>query len=422
MASRKKPVDPEAKKPIPPPALEGLERASDAEIRPVPWLMRGAVPDRCYTLIQGRKGTGKSTLVSAVVASMTGGPPVPGWVGPTTGRVVWCGEERMWGEVVVPRLAAAGSNVGLVHRLSETRPDGRKGRYSLPDDLDALRDLLTRAQVRLLVLDPISRLVSPGLDLGQPQQGRLFADCLNDLAWECSLSVLATQHIKKGNIGDPLDAGYGSGELVNCARSVLRADHHPHEDGIRVLAVVAGNISQPMPTQAFTIVDAGREQARVRWHGEVDLDADTIAEGRGNEAERDEWHDADRMLALMIGEGWVRVDTIQEASLRAGITPRMLRRAKARLGIPSRQKMVGADHYWEWGHPANGWPPGLLLPEGSTPPSRTHGAPGENGAPEPPEKPAKKARRPRRPRASATPLAPPPEAPSEETTHDPTTD
>lgn len=408
--------------PSPPPLTDGVESAADAVQRPVDWLWRGAIPAYCYTLVQGRKGTGKSTIAAAIAASMTGGPVVPGWVGPRGGGVIWYGEERAWESVVVPRLALAGAALPWVRRLNERQMNGVSGRLTLPRDLDTMREIIQATQTALLIVDPISSLASPGIDLNNPQQARLFCQSLSDLCWDTQCSCVATQHIKKGNAGDPVDAGYGSAELANISRSVLRADHHPHMEGQLVLAHVAGNAGSPMPTQSLRLIPASEDLYRIEWLGVSDIDADTIAEGRGSEAERDEWHDADLLLAAVIGTAWVRVGEVMHRAESAGITPRMLRRAKARLRLPSRQRMSGADHYWEWGPPASGWPSGMEYASEPATPAHTRGRVGSNGATDPAKKPTKKGKRPTRPRVRTRPPSDPPPTQAEEVSNGTTTD
>jgi len=419
MTRRKRTEADTAALPAPPPLSEGVESAADAVQRPVDWLWRGAIPAYCYTLIQGRKGTGKSTILAAVVASATGGPVVPDWVGPRDAGVVWYGEERQWESVVVPRLALAGAALPWVRRLAEQRINGVAGRLTLPRDLDTIREIFQATRTELLIVDPISSLASPGIDLNNPQQARLFCQSLSDLCWESKCSCVATQHIKKGNAGDPVDAGYGSAEIANISRSVLRADHHPHLEGQLVLAHVAGNAGTPMPTQSLRLIPASEDLYRIEWLGASDIDADTIAEGRGNEAERDEWHDADALLAAVIGSMWVRVGEIMHRAESAGITPRMLRRAKARLRLPSRQRMSGADHFWEWGPPALGWPLGMEVAGGPETHAHTRERLGVNGVSDPPKNPTKKGTRPTRPRVRTRPPSDPLPPQSEEVSHEP---
>lgn len=386
------------------------------------WLLPGLLPRDVITILEGRKATGKSSVAAAIVASMTGGPVIPGWTGPRVGRVIWCASEDDWASVVVPRLAAAGADLSRVASLFIRRSDMSERRMILPDDLEQLREFSAGVGAELLVLDPYISLCSPALDCRVEQQARLYLDPLTLLAAELRCSVLLTRHLRKGNSGDAREAGLGSVAVANAARAVLRCDEHPHEQERWILSSVACNHGRSAASQVYRLLDTVSGYPRIDWCGAIDLDAAAIAEGRGTEADRDEWHDADLVLAGVIGDGWVRVSEVQQRAEQAGITPRMLRRAKARLGIPSRQRLVGHDHYWEWGPPRRGWPFGIVLAEGAGGGTHAPGRLGQEAPPTPAPNERKKGTRPRRPRAPAPPPPDPSHTPSEDTNHDATTD
>ena len=336
--------------------IEGLERAADATEGRQDWLVPGAIPTNCLVLIEGRKSTGKSSIAAAIAASLTGGPMVPGFRSCDRGAVVWCAAEEDWTTQVVPRLRDAGADLSAIFRPSKLLPDGKKRTLHLPEHLDDFRDLLTRIGAKLLVLDPFISMMSPTLDVRNEQQARLYLEPLADMCWEIGCTAILTRHLRKGTHGDAREQGLGSVAVANTCRSVLRCDEHPHEPGRSVLSVVAVNCAERMQSQAFSFFRFGDGQHKLAWHGSVSLDADAVAEGRGSEAERDEWHDADSVLFTMIGEDWTRCTEIAKAAEAAGVSLRTLRRAKARLHVPSRQKQVGREHFWEWGKPPDGWP------------------------------------------------------------------
>lgn len=410
--------NPDAHNPSPstlsPPQIDGLMWACETPPAAAEWLLPGMIPRDAVTILEGRKAVGKSSVAAAIAASITGGPAIPGWSGPRMGRVVWCASEDNWASMVIPRLIAAGANLHRVARPRDIMPDGKRRRLILPDDIGQLRDDLAAAGAELLVLDPFVSLCSPGLDVRIEQQARLYLEPLVDMAWEIRCSVLMTRHLRKGVGGDAREAGLGNVAIANVARSIIRCDEHPHEQERWIASVVACNHGRPGTSQVYRLLDTANGCPRVDWCGAIDLDAQAIAEGRGTEADRDEWHDADQVLAAVIGDQWVRVGEVQHRAEQAGITPRMLRRAKARLGIPSRQRQVGSDHYWEWGPPARGWPFGTVVASGGERHTRAR-APGGSDAPKTPKKPRRKtAGDRRRPRPHTRPPSDPPDTPTEE--------
>jgi len=280
----------------------------------------------------------------------------------------------------------------------------------LPDDLSILGDVLREGHVKLLVLDPYISLAHTSLDMRVEQQARVYLESLADVLASVGCVGILIRHIRKGSGGDSREAGLGSVAISNVARSLLRCDEHPHQHGDHVMSVIACNYGRKLATQVYRLRDGGGGWPRVEWCGSCDLDSDSIAEGRGSEAERDEWAEADRLLASSIGDRWIAVGEIMKEADDAGVSPRMVRRAKARLRVPSRRVQHANQGWWEWGPPQNGWPANLLardlrVDEGGAR-VRT-GRLGHVGPEEHANSPSKTARCPRRPVRTRTPLGAP---------------
>jgi AAA domain len=346
--------------PVPPPLVEGVEWGSATVPRPTEWYWPGAIPAGSLVLSEGRKSTGKSTVAAAIAACVTGGPAIPGWTGPRDGRVLWQGGEESWESVIIPRLVAAGADLGRVGRLQLRDQRGALRRCVLPDDLCLLGDAIREGQVRLIVLDPYISLAHPSLDMRVEQQARLYLESLSQTLADCACVGLLIRHIRKGTGGDSREAGLGSVAISNVARSLMRCDEHPHQPGDHVLSVIACNYGKKMATQIYRLRDSVGSFPKIEWVGQCDLDSDSIAEGRGSEAERDEWGEADHLLVSSIGDRWIAVAELLKEADGAGISPRMLRRAKARLRVQTRRVQHANQGWWEWGAPKNGWPSALL--------------------------------------------------------------
>lgn len=396
--------------PAPPPNIDGVEWASATQARPTDWYWPGAIPAGSLVLLEGRKSTGKSTVAAAIVACCTGGPVIPGWSGPRDGRVVWAGSEESWESVVVPRLSAAQADLGRIARVHCRDGRGERRRMVLPDDLCILSDVLRDGAVRLLVLDPYISLAHPSLDMRVEQQARLYLESLADTLSAVGCVGLLIRHIRKGTGGDSREAGLGSVAISNVARSLLRCDEHPHQHGDNVLSVIACNYGRKLPTQIYRFKEGNGAFPQIEWCGACDLDSDSIAEGRGSEAERDEWAEADRLLAHSIGDRWIAVAEVMKESDVAGVSPRMLRRAKARLRVRSRRVQHANMGWWEWGPPLNGWPENLLardLPEGEGGARVDTGRLGHVAPEDHANSSSARARRPRRPMRTRAPQGAP---------------
>ena len=350
------------------------------------WIWEGAIPTSTIVLVEGRKSVGKSSVLAAIAAAWTGGPPLPGWTGPRQGRVLWIASEDSWSGVVVPRLAAAAANLQCVyqHLIPVVGQQGRRPR--IPEDLGAIEDVIRQGRIGLVVLDPYVSLAPAGLDVRVEQQARAYLEPLADLCFRHDVTALLSRHIRKGSGGDAREAGMGSVAVGNVARAILRCDEHPHTPGDYLLSVVACNYGRRRATQVYRIVDGPGDYPQIEWRGDCDLDADGIAEGRGSAAERDEWRDADRLLCTLIGSGRIPVNSLESQAGSAGVTPRMLRRAKERLRVLTHFQPIPPPGRWEWGPPLAGWPTSLLQTcgGGGTP---GDGAPGAAGGVSPPDRP-----------------------------------
>lgn len=387
--------------PAPPPVVEGVDWACAATARPTEWYWPGAIPGGSIVLLEGRKSTGKSTIAAALAACATGGPVIPGWCGPRDGRVIWCGAEEGWESVCVPRLRAAGADLARVGRIQLRDSRGQPRRCVLPDDCVILQEAIREGGVRLLVLDPYVSLAHPSLDVRVEQQARIYLETLGGVLDATGCVGVLIRHLRKGRGGDAREAGLGSVAVGNVARSLIRCDEHPHIHGCNVLSVIACNGARRLPTQIYRFCEVPGGGVRIEWDGACDLDADAIAEGRGSEAERGEWSDADRILVSVIGEGWAQYRDLAAECLAAGVTERMLRRAGERLRVQKRRAVYAGKGLSEWGPPKSGWPAALI----ETPPEAAGGgahAGGASGATRPPRKPTK----PRR-KGALAPLAPP---------------
>lgn len=360
MVSPRKPRKPRPTGSAHVPTVDGLVWSDQIPEERISWLVPGAIPMGAITLIEGRKGTGKSSLLASIAAYVTGANSLD-WLPVVDPRpVIWISGEDHWPSVVVPRLRAAAGNCGMVAKPVAKDSHGRPRPISLPGDLLILEEMIRDSKAGLLVIDPLVSVISSAIDLRIEQSVRSVLEPLQSILADYQCAGLLVRHLRKGNGGDARDAGLGSTAIGNVARSIIRCDEHPHRPGECVASVVSCNLAGRMATRSYVIESTVSGAPVLRWRGTVDLDADAIAEGRGGEGDRDEWGDADRILAQQIGSAWVSVGDLLREAEAAGVSPRTLRRAKARLHIPSRRVQLGDLAHWEWGCPALGWPDGLL--------------------------------------------------------------
>lgn len=340
--------------PPPPPAEEqsppqpgdswDVTSADDVADYKAQWLWESRLAMGTLNLIEGRKQSGKSSILTAIAADVTGGPRLQGGRRRKLGSVIWYGVEEPLG-VIRTRLALAGCPRGSVWFPGFT-PDGILTKsLALPLDRDKLQRLVNRVNARLIVIDPITSAIEPGMSLKDEVQGRQVLEPIISLATETGCCVVIARHLTKGN-KNAYDAGLGGSVVINCCRSALRCDRLP-EGKSHVLSWVAHSFGDLPKSIAFGI-EAG---SIIQWQGESKYDAETLSQGLGDEAERDESADAENLLLRAVGEEWRRATAVINEAALAGVGARKLREAKAKLRIPSRRKTNADGAWWEWGPP-----------------------------------------------------------------------
>jgi putative DNA primase/helicase len=349
---------------------EEWQALSEVRAREVRWLLPDRIPLHCLSLIEARKGLGKSTLCAAIAAHVTGGRPLPGCRRqPADSRVLWLAGEESAERDVLPRIQAAGGDPRAVFLPSPDPATGVRRRLTLPASYESLDSLVRAGRVTLIVADPYVSCVAAGYCVRDEDAVRAL---LEPLAEWCSLrrvTLLATRHVRKGRGGDALDAGLGSVAVGNVARSILRLDAHPIDTGTYTLARVRANYGKTPPTLTYRLVGDSDCLPHIEWIGETDLDADDLASVDQDAGERDERVDAVAVLRGILHDGPRPARDVLTEATEAGVSLRTLRRAKAELGVLSLRKVVGAKAYLEWQRPVERDPP-AVPPAGRPRPKR----------------------------------------------------
>lgn len=328
---------------------------SEIQQKEVEWLWKNWIPLGCVSVLEGRKGTGKSTFSAALAAAITAGLPLPGRRDKAIRDVLWVTAEEDPARAIGPRLAAAGADLGRVHMFGWNTEEACVKELVLPRDLLKLRAEIEARKVSLVVLDPLAGFLSRDCDENSQQDMRGLLQPLALLAAQTGAAILAIRHLRKGKAGCALDQGIGSVAIGAVARVVLRLDRVQGSKWKRALACVASNLGPQPQTLSFEVV-AQDASTRVEWGESLPLDAEELAADQGDAGERSALEDARRLLREKLKDGWVPVRAIVVEAKDASVSERTLRSAKAELGVRTRFRREGEERRWEWGPPAEGWP------------------------------------------------------------------
>lgn len=340
-----------------PPQPESVDDQWEVAARIQPEKTTWLVPDRIMaesvTMIEGHKGSGKSTFLAHLVAAVTRGRAVLGRKKIPKGNVIWSGAEEAPGKFAVPRLKAAGADMDRVHFPSK---DGRgvRRRLTLPGSVGNMRAAIEHFGATLIVLDPLSSHVPATLDLRNDQAIHEALDPLADLAHSARVTCIVTRNLVKSKGVDRLHAGLGGAAVGGVARSVLLVDWPDRLDSRRLLRLVACNSTKNNRPLEYRLVDAGG-CAKVDGLRELASSEDDDSLDQDEPDEKDARENACELLRALLATEDVDVRTIQAEAENAGVSLRTLRRAKVQLGIRHRRVPGSNPARWEWRAPLQGW-------------------------------------------------------------------
>jgi hypothetical protein len=333
----------ERKEPEPEPLIR-VQKISDVEIKPIDWIWAGRIPRGALTIIEGAEGEGKSTLITAITATITKGYALPGDQEREPGAVLWCSAEDDLSRVLKPRLVAAGADVSMVHAIADP--------FRLDDmHLIELRALIASINPVLVVMDPFF-----AYTIGDSNKGgdsRTTTNPLKLTAEQFQCSIALVRHIGKAKgLGDPRAAGLYSIEWRAAARSVLLVGSDPNDKSRRAITQNKSNYGPISTSIGYAIDpdDSSPSGARFYWTGESSLTSAAILASIESEESRSSRRIAEEFLSERLEAGPVPEKDIAKDARTAGISAATLRRAKAALGVKSNKRggHFGGQQEWDW--------------------------------------------------------------------------
>lgn len=312
--------------------------ASEIEPRQVPMIWRGRIPASTLTLVAGKPGLGKSTLLVTVAAELSK-LGVPG--------IVSMLEDDAAG-IIRPRLDVAGADTKLVHLLP---PDAAP---TLPADLDLLRDTIAAVDARYVILDPIAAHFKPERRVhDRPTLRELIA-----VARETRCAIIGVHHtVKSAGDGTALSRiGGPSSGLAGTARAVYLYGYDPADEDRRALACAKINGFEEPPTlilehDTVEYAAGGRpiEAGLLNIVEETNAQANQVMKrGRGHkkrDAAATEW--LSKFLAG--GDDCKRqVSEIRAAGKKAGFGWQTVQRARVQIKAERVRVGFGGDGFWLW--------------------------------------------------------------------------
>lgn len=342
------------------PAVWKVNAVSAASIKPVAirWLWPGWLAKGKLHILAGAGGTGKTTLLLSLIATITTGGRWPDGsrCNEPGNALIWSSEDDP-ADTLVPRLAAAGADLNRVHIIQ-----GRINAQGEADPFDPANDIaLLRATaneiggVSLLMLDPIVSAVKG--DMHKANDVRRALQGVVDFAEQNLCAVVGISHFAKGGAGSsPADRVIGSQAFSALARTVLVAAKQEGTD-MRVLARAKSNIGTDEGGVSYTIepcdIGDGIEATRVQWGEAVEGSAREIL-GDAEACDEERLDDSDNpaeALRRILSAGALTGKEAKNLMVGNGYTQKQIRNARENLSVTTARAGFGADTVVTWSLP-----------------------------------------------------------------------
>ncbi|MFF8444776.1 AAA family ATPase [Streptomyces californicus] len=300
------------------------------------WIWKDRVPVGEVTLIAGKGGVGKSTMLAKLGADITTGRLLGQHFGQPR-DILYVANEDDIERTVKPRFVAAGADMARVRLV--TLENG--GLIDMSRDCERFGELAREANAVCIMFDPLSSNLGHGKRNDQSDMRKVF-EAIQRMATKYEIAVVGLAHTRKGHSGDLLEAIMGSSEQGNVCRSAIGIIEDDENPGHYVMSQEKSNLSKKSRIESleYTIEDFGysangeyietsRIGEMVRTHKTVgDLIADQGDGGKAADAR--EW----LRDYLMTHGAATRAEVV--AAARGKHAERTLRRVAARMCTSSR--------------------------------------------------------------------------------------
>jgi hypothetical protein len=327
------------------------EPLSDVRPESVRWLWEPYLPRGKLALLDGDPGVGKSLITLDLAARLSRGGPLPD--GTPVGRphiTLLVGAEDAAADTTRPRAEAAGADLARVVSVTAAN----RLPLVFPDDIHEMANLVKARRPDLVVIDPITAFLPPGVAANSDQGVRRVLLLLSILADRTGCAVLLVRHLRKAGAARAIYRGLGSIGFIASVRAGLLAARHPADPTLCVLTVTKANLAGPAPALGYRVKTDAAGRPVVEWVGPADVSADAL--GRPPEAPLRPRDRAAWWLRVELAGGPRRAADVSAAATAAGIPEATLRRAKADLGVCSHRAGRGDRAEWYWYDPSAAWP------------------------------------------------------------------
>ncbi|QIH10582.1 MULTISPECIES: AAA family ATPase [unclassified Pseudomonas] len=342
------------------PAVWKVKVASAASIKPVAirWLWPGWLAKGKLHILAGAGGTGKTTLLIGLIATITTGGRWPDGsrCSEPGNALIWSSEDDP-ADTLIPRLTAAGADMSRVYIIQgRTNAQGDADPFDPANDIALLRETANEiGGVSLLMLDPIVSAVKG--DMHKANDVRRALQGVVDFAEQNLCAIVGISHFAKGGAGSsPTDRVIGSQAFSALARTVLVAAKQEDSD-LRVLARAKSNIGTDEGGVSYTIetctIDGDITTTHVAWGDLIEGSAREIlgdVEGADDDTRPDD-DDPSEALRRILKDGPMIGKQAKSLMTENGYSAKQTRTAREKLSVVTVREGFGKEIKTLWSLP-----------------------------------------------------------------------
>lgn len=206
-----------------------LTPASAFTIKRIKWLWADRIPVGEVTVMPGREGVGKSTVLAKICADITNGTLDGEYVG-IARNVIYIANEDSWTKTIAARMIASGADMDRVFRLDVDPNCGELGSPNFPVDCGRLEKLILEYDVACVMIDPIVSALDAKIDVNKAREVRSALEPLQRVMDRTDCSTIALMHFNKNTTGDVSSRVAGSRAFAEVARAVISVAEKPRKD------------------------------------------------------------------------------------------------------------------------------------------------------------------------------------------------
>lgn len=309
----------------------------------IDWLWKPFIPYGKVSIVQGDGGDGKTTMILDIAARLSRGIQPPALIN---------GELIQSDELVTPVTTFYLTNEDEVADSSLVRFDragGDASKFAYSGELhhhmtlteDELNSAIEQTGAKLIIVDPFQAFLPKGASLGSIGKMRTVSTALSNVAKETGAAIVLVGHLNKNEYSKDIHRGLGSVDVSNAARSIVTVFSDKKNPGKRYMRATKSNFDEG---DVKSIIQIKMDDQKRISYEIADLQQLEDEKQKSNPLFVSNEERAKEVLKLLLANGPVAVQRINEVMAQRGLTTKTAQRAKTDIGAQVIRE--GSNYYW----------------------------------------------------------------------------